>query len=147
MFSITIALQWQPCSKDPHVDAVYLCHVNDRYRCSGGMHILGGRRQRGLKSRIPGNFETPWPKPGQLTSHPCRYLCEYASRSEYVRLYLKVSVARYGLRFVDRQVCGNISDFCVTHPYSSHSSGACACDLLCASAPIICFQNHCQDFP
>ncbi len=106
-----------------------------------------GRRQRGLKNRIPEIFETTWPKPGQLTSHPRRYLCEHASRSEYVRLYLEVSAAQYELRFVDRQVRRNISDFCVKNPYSSHRSGACACDLLCASPPIICFQNQCQDFP
>ncbi len=138
MFSITIALRWQPCSKDPHADAVYLCHVKDRYQCSRGLHTLGGRRQRGLKNRIPENFEI---------SHPCRYLCEHASCSEYIQLYLQVSVARIELRFVDRHVCGNISDLCVINPHSCYRSGAWACNLLCAGAPIICFQNHCQDFP
>ncbi len=72
MFSIKIALRWQPCSKDPHADAVYLCHVKDRYRCSCGLHILGGRRQRGLKNMTPEIFETPFAeaRPTYLASLP-----------------------------------------------------------------------------
>ncbi len=51
------------------------------------------------------------------------------------------------MRFVDRQVCGNIPYFCVINPDGSHRSDLRTCDLLFASAPMNCFQKYFEDFP